>query len=354
MPSIWNNKITVSVFGEQDSSSMGIMIGNLPVGEYIDFERITKFMRRMMIPSDGSPAPKPPALRIISGISGDRTTGEPLCVIMQKSVECVAEERKSTVIFPVRGNADYTGTARFRSFSELADEERYSERISAPLCLAGAICGQILERRRIYTGAHIAQLHNIRDNPFDPVNTTRDAVLSIRNKSFPVINDRRGWLMIDDMKKASQFSETLGGIVECATVNIPTGAGSRLFSGIRNSVALALFSIPSVAGVEFGSGFRSANMTGSQHSDSVYVDGSGRTVTKTNNHGGVIGGFSSGMPLVVRTAFAPMDYRIKKRGSDEIFTEPSVVPRLVVCVESAVNIAVMSCMMDYPNFCQVI
>ncbi|MCM1132893.1 MAG: chorismate synthase [Ruminococcus flavefaciens] len=335
MSLIWNNKISVSYFGEPQDSVIGINIDNLPSGEYIDPEALSRFMNRLYPKSMGrkNPLPSP---RIISGLRNEHTTGSPLCALIQNTA--VAKDKKPDTTLRY-GHADYTGTVRYRGIEDAERYSAYTEHFIAPLCFAGAVAGQILERRGIYTGSHIASVHNIKDNPFDPVNITRDAVLSVRFKDFPVINDRRGWLMLEDIAKAGEAGESLGGIVECAVVNLPAGVGSPVFDGLKNNIAQLVFGIPEISGLEFGSGFSSAKTTGSQHSDRFYMNEQGYTLTATNNHGGIIGGVSSGMPITLNVAFSPS-------ASSTCF-----VPTAVPCVESAVNIAILSNMIDYPNFC---
>jgi chorismate synthase len=260
------------------------------------------------------------------------------------------------------GHADYTGTLRYKGFNDVRGGGHFSDRLTAPLCFAGAVCAQILERRGIYTGAHILQIHNIKDNPFDPVNITRDGILSVRNKDFPVINDRKGWEMTEDINKAFEGGESLGGVIECAAVNVPAGIGSPIFDGLENNIAQLVFGIPNVRGLEFGAGFLSAKMVGSQNNDEFYVNDHGHVVTRTNNHGGIIGGISSGMPITLRVAFRPSEYvggqqnavnyrDMTDETAESIKHIPCNVPAAVPCVEAAVNIALLSHMMDYPNFC---
>ena len=212
------------------------------------------------------------------------------------------------------------------------------------------------------TGAHILQIHNIKDNPFDPVNITRDGVISVRSKKFPVINDRKGWDMIEDINKAHEGGESLGGVIECAAVNVPAGIGSPVFDGLENNIAQLVFGIPGVRGLEFGAGFTSAKMVGSQNNDEFYVNDHGHVLTKTNNHGGIIGGISSGMPITLRVAMKPSEYTAGQQAavnyrdmtSETVESEkniPCTVPAAVPCVEAAVNIALLSNMLDYPNFC---
>ena len=217
-------------------------------------------------------------------------------------------------------------------------------------------------KKGIYVGAHIASIHNIKDSKFDSINVSREDILNVRNKAFPVINDRKGKLMFEDVQKARLGMESLGGVIECAAVNVPAGIGSPIFDGLENSIAQLIFGIPAVKGLEFGAGFTAAKMVGSQNNDDFYVDDRGHVKTKTNNHGGILGGISSGMPITLNVAVKPTPSIAQPQNtvdysnlSNEVLEikgrhDPCIVPRAVPCVEAAVNIALIAHMIDYPNF----
>lgn len=338
MSLIWNNKISVSFFGEESGGIAGITISGIPSGEYINPDETEKYLRRLSSQASGGEKILMP--RIMSGISNDRTTGGALCAVMK-----ISQKPRKSADMPVDyrfGHSDYTGASSSRGYCDAESSSNISEIFTPPLCFAGAVCAQVLERRGIYTGAHIAGIHNIRDNPFDAVRLDRDGIIGVRSKAFPVISDIKGEKMLSAIKCAAETDETLGGIVECAVINVPSGVGSPVFEGITNNIAQLLFSIPDITGVEFGDGFSSAEMVGSQYADKAYVSEQGYSVTDTNSHGGVINGISSGMPIIVKAAFCP-----PKKNSGICCN----VPRSVVYVESAVNTALLSAMLDYPNFC---
>jgi chorismate synthase len=224
------------------------------------------------------------------------------------------------------------------------------------------VAGQILEKRGIYVGAHIAEIHGIKDKAFDPINTTKDMIREVREKEFPTIIDVQGNEMIKEIDKARKDKDSVGGIIECIAINVPAGIGSPIFDGLENSIAQLIFGIPAVKGLEFGAGFKVAEMTGSENNDEFYVNDKGHVVTKTNNHGGIPGGIASGMPITLRVAFKPtpsiarpqatVDYSAMKNETLEVKGrhDPCVVPRAVPCVEAAVNIALLNHMLEYPNF----
>ncbi len=350
MSSIWNNRISISIFGEAQAPAIGITIDNLPAGEYINTEELTAFMKRRSskIMGDGY-LHENTVPHIISGVINERTTGMPLCAFLQNIPKLAVSDNNNITMRT--GHADYTGAARYKGFCDVRDSVSFSDRLTLPICFAGAVCAQILQRRGIYTGAHILSIHNTKDNPFDPVNVSRDAVLSVRNKDFPVINDRRGWSMAENIRKAAEAGESLGGVIECAAVNVPAGIGSPVFDGLENNIAQLIFGIPGVSGLEFGAGFSAARMIGSQNNDDYYVNEHGYILTKTNHHGGVLGGISSGMPITLRVAVKPPVPMKKSSGEAISIKDACCVPELVPCVEAAVNIALLSNMMDYPDFC---
>lgn len=351
MSSIWNNRISISIFGTAQDAVIGISIDNLPPGEYINTEELITFMSRRNSSIMGdSPYQNKTVPHIMSGILNERTTGMPLCAFLQNDAQQFASTENIDSSFRI-GHADYTGAARYKGFCDVSSSSTLSDRLILPLCFAGAVCSQILQRRGIYTGAHILSIHNIKDNPFDPVNVGRDAVISVRKKDFPVINDRKGWLMTEDIRRAAEAGESLGGVIECAAVNVPAGIGSPVFDGLENNIAQLVFGIPGVSGLEFGAGFTAARMIGSQSSDDYYVNDRGYIMTKTNYHGGILGGISSGMPVTMNVAIKPTLLRNIIDNDNIKISEACIVPKLVPCVEAAVNIALLSHMIDYPDFC---
>lgn len=363
MASFWNNRITFSIFGESHGPAIGIVIDNLPPGEYIDKEKLLAFMARRAPKKDGTTTPRgeKDLPQIMSGVLNERTTGAPLCAMIQNT-DTRSKDYSNLARLPRPGHADYTGAMRYQGFNDVRGGGHFSGRLTAPLCFAGAVCGQILERRGIYTGAHIASIHGIKDDMFHSTKVTKADLLAVREKDFPVINDEQGQAMREDILKAREGCESLGGIIECVAVNVPAGIGSPMFEGLENSIAQLVFGIPAVKGLEFGAGFKVAEMVGSQDNDSFYIDENGHVKTRTNNHGGILGGISSGMPITLNVAIKPtasiakpqetVDFRAKKNEVLQVKGrhDPCIVPRAVPCVEAAVNIALLSHMMNYPHF----
>jgi chorismate synthase len=363
MSSFWNHNITVSIFGESHGPAIGVVIDNLPSGEHIDLEELRTFMARRAPKKDATSTQRneKDMPNIMSGVYNGYTTGTPLAAFISNTDQH-SQDYGNISKLARPGHADYTGALRYKGFNDVRGGGHFSGRLTAPLCFAGAICGQILERRGIYTGAHIQQVHNIKDTKFNPCDISREQIIALRHKKFPTISDKKGEAMYNDIDAARKALDSLGGIIECAVTNVPAGIGSPIFEGLENSISQLVFGIPAVKGIEFGAGFQVATMLGSQNNDEFYVNEHGHVLTKTNNHGGILGGISSGMPIVFRVAFKPtpsiaqpqetIDYSSMTNGTIEIKGrhDPCVVPRAVPCVEAAANIAILSHMLDYPNF----
>ncbi|MCR5121389.1 MAG: chorismate synthase [Ruminococcus sp.] len=365
MASSWSNNISFSVFGESHGPAIGVVMDNVPPGETIDMDRLVQFMSRRAPKKDATSTQRreKDMPQIMSGFLNGKTTGTPLCAFIQNTDQHSNDYVKSKLDTLVRpGHADYTGALRYKGFNDVRGGGHFSGRLTAPLCFAGAVCGQILEKRGIYTGAHIAEIHKIKDDCFDPVRTARDDILAVREKAFPVLNDEKGKRMVRDIEKARDCLDSVGGIVECITINVPAGIGSPIFDGLENSIAQLIFGIPAVKGLEFGAGFNASKLLGSENNDEFYVDDHGHVVTRSNFAGGILGGISNGMPITLRVAFKPtpsiarpqhtVDMKNLTNETIEIKGrhDPCVVPRAVPCVEAAVNIAVLNHMLRYPNF----
>lgn len=355
MSSTYKGNITISIFGESHSNAIGMVLDNIPAGEPIDEQKIAEFVaRRSAKKGDKTSTERIEADKVefICGIFDGKTTGTPICgIIKNTNTRSVDYKEIENLVRP--GHADYTGRLRYQGFNDFRGGGHFSGRLTAPLVVAGAICGQILERRGIYTGAHIYSIMDVLDSPFDTVKINRNELLEIRNKQMPVIDDEKGKKMIELIENTRMVQNSVGGIVECVTVGLPAGIGSPMFEGIENEIAKLMFGIPAVKGLEFGAGFGSTKLFGSQNNDDFLVDNNGQVKTKTNNHGGILGGITTGMPLSLRVAFKPtpsislpqntVDMKEMSNKTIEIKGrhDPCVVIRAVPVVESVVNISLL-------------
>lgn len=361
MSSSFNNGIRFSVFGESHGKGIGVVIDNLPAGEEIDLGKIGEFMARRAPKKDGTSTMRSEKdiPEILSGVFEGKTTGTPLAAVIMNTDQHSGDYGNiSHIARPA--HADYTGYLRYNGANDPRGGGHFSGRLTAPLVFAGAVCAQILERRGIHTGAHIKRIRDVSDDGFDSVNLTADTLEFVKKRSFPTLSEDAEQGMRDVINSARESLDSVGGIVECAAVGFPAGVGSPMLDGLENIISQLVFAIPAVKGIEFGNGFAAADLFGSENNDEFGLV-NGRVVTKTNNHGGILGGISSGMPIIFRAAFKPTPSisRPQKSVDFKDMTEqtlvikgrhdPCVVPRAVPCVEAALNIALVSALLGDPK-----
>lgn len=346
MSSNFGTNIKISVFGQSHSEAIGAVIDGLPAGEPIDLEKVQSFMRRRAPGGSGyvTQRREEDAPVILSGLLNGVTCGAPLCAMIQNK-DTRSKDYDKIRDIPRPSHADYPAYVKYGGHNDIRGGGHFSGRLTAPLCFAGAVCKQILERRGITIGAHIVSVGSARDELFDPVNIGAAELRAIGEKEFPVVNDYAAECMIKEIEAAAKSKDSIGGIAECAAVGVPAGLGEPMFDGLENRLAAAIFSIPAVKGIEFGAGFASAAMRGSENNDPYYYE-SGGIKTRTNNHGGILGGISTGMPILFRAAFKPTpsigleqsSVSLSEKTNSTLTVEgrhdPCIVPRAVAVVEA--------------------
>ena len=304
MSSEFGKLLRVSVFGQSHGKAIGVNIDGLPAGEPIDLEELYAFMaRRKPGKSPLSTARKEADMPVfLSGLENGVTCGCPLCAIIENSDQH-SSDYSELADKPRPAHADYTAHVKWGGHADMRGGGHFSGRLTAPLCIAGGIAKQLLARRGIYVGAHLASIGTEDDTAF-PLHPTKELFDSVAAKTFPVLDDQAGEKMQAVILKARQNLDSVGGIIECAAIGLPAGLGDPMFEGIENRLAAALFGIPAVKGVEFGLGFGSARLFGSENNDPFIIE-SGEIATATNRSGGILGGITNGMPVTLRVAMKP-------------------------------------------------
>ena len=304
MSSEFGNLLKVSVFGQSHGKAIGVVVDGLPAGEAIDLEELDRFLdRRRTGKNRLSTARKESDVPVfLSGLENGVTCGAPLCAVIENSDQHSSDYRELRDK-PRPGHADYTAYVKWKGQADMRGGGHFSGRLTAPLCVAGGIAKQILARRGVYVGAHLWSVGTERDTPF-PLRPTRELFESVAAKPFPVLDDQAGERMQSLILEARQAQDSVGGVIECAATGMPAGLGDPMFGGVENRLASALFGIPAVKGVEFGDGFAAARAHGSENNDPFIMEG-GRVAAETNHAGGILGGITSGMPIVLRTAMKP-------------------------------------------------
>lgn len=361
MSSNWGRNIRLSIFGESHGAGIGAVLDGLPPGIAVDMGKTAAFMARR---APGRNAMSTARLEadlpeIQSGLLNGHTTGTPLCAVI-RNTDTRSGDYDNVQALARPSHADYTGFVRYEGWNDIRGGGHFSGRLTAPLVFAGAVAAQALEAQGITVGAHIAAIHGVEDTPLDPVSVTARQLRELAAKPFPVLDDARGKAMRAEIEAARMALDSVGGVVECCAVGLPAGIGSPMFDGVENAIASLLFGVPAVRGLEFGAGFSAAAMRGSEHNDPMHME-NGAVRCGANRHGGVLGGITSGMPLLLRVAFKPtasisqvqqtVDYKQNRDAEIEIHGrhDPCIVQRALVCVEACVAIALLDCGLEGGN-----
>ena len=353
MSGVWGNNLKISIFGESHGNAIGITLSGLPTGVELDLDKIDEEMKRRAPGKSklSTARAEKDIPEILSGIFEGKTTGAPLCGIIRNADTRSKDYGKLKDIMRP-GHSDYTGNVRYDGFNDYRGGGHFSGRITAPLVFAGAICKQVLELRGITIGAHVKSVKNIKDESFDYVNITKEQLLSLRNSELPLLDKSKEEEMRNEILNAKTEGDSVGGVIECALIGIEAGVGDPFFDSVESTLAHLLFSVPAVKGVEFGLGFGITELFGFEANDNFYYEGND-IKTKTNNNGGILGGITSGMPVVLKVAIKPTPSISKEQDTINLATkkndklviegrhDPCIVQRAIPVVEAVVAIGIL-------------
>ena len=300
----FGNILKISVFGQSHGKAIGVVMDGLPAGEAVDLEELHAFLDRRR-PGKGplSTARKEADLPVfLSGLENGVTCGAPLCAVIENADQH-SKDYRELADKPRPGHADYTASVKWGGHADMRGGGHFSGRLTAPLCAAGGIAKQILARRGVYVGAHLKAVAGIEDASF-PLHPTAELFEAVAKKPFPVLDDAQGERMQAAILAAKNELDSVGGVIECAAAGLPAGLGDPMFGGVENRLAAALFGSPAVKGVDFGDGFRAAELRGSEHNDPFRME-DGAVRAASNHAGGILGGITTGMPIVLRAAVKP-------------------------------------------------
>lgn len=322
MASVYGNNIRVSIFGQSHSEAIGVTIDGIPAGIFIDFDKLQAFLDKRA-PGKSKYATKrkeADKVEVISGICDNITCGAPLTALIRNTNQH-SKDYDELKDCPRPGHADFTAHIKYGGYEDLRGGGHFSGRLTAPLCIAGGICKQILEQKGIIIQAKIEEIGGKKEDFYK------------------------------EIEEAMENMDSVGGVISCVATGLPVGIGEPMFDGVENRIAQAVFAIPAVKGIEFGGGFDSARIRGSENNDEFYIQ-DGKILTKTNYHGGILGGISSGMPVTFRVAIKPTPSIAKEQNSISYSEQlnrklsiqgrhdPCIVPRAVPCIEAAAAIAI--------------
>lgn len=324
MSSSYGENFRISIFGESHAAAIGVTMEGLPAGSPIDSGTLQAFLERRAPGRDAFSTSRreADAPEFLCGVKNGVATGAPITAII-RNADTRSNDYANLANVPRPGHADYPAEVKFGGFQDRAGGGHFSGRLTAPLCIAGGIALQQLERLGV----------------------------SVSARAVRIGGETEPERMEAAIAAARDEGDSVGGVVEAEICGLPAGVGDPMFGGLENRIAQIVFGIPAVKGIEFGEGFAVADLKGSENND-PYGIVDGKVVPLTNHAGGILGGISTGAPVVFRVAFKPTPSIAKEQDSVDLGKmeparlvvkgrhDPCVVLRAIPCVEAAAAIAV--------------
>ena len=353
MKNTFGHQVAVTLYGESHGHSVGVVIDGLAPGIPVDEQCIEQLLARRR-PSGAISTARQEADHFVieSGVFEGKTTGTPVCIRIPnedtRSSDYTARERLARP-----GHADIAARYKYHGYEDYRGGGHFSGRITAALVAAAGILLSALERKGIRIGTHIRRLDGVEDRDFADV----AADLPLIGKEFPVLDASVAEEMKQRILAAKADGDSVGGVLETAVVGLPAGVGEPWFDTVEGVLSHALFSIPAVKAVAFGDGFDFVLGYGSTHNDAYRME-NGEIITKTNHCGGIVGGMSTGMPVIFSCAFKPTpsigseqeSVSLTRRENTVMVVkgrhDPCIVPRAVPVVEAAAALAIVDMMLD--------
>ena len=357
MKNNFGTNISMTIFGESHGPCIGITLDGLPAGFKINLKKINDDMeKRKAKGSISTQRHEDDEVEIVSGFFNGYTTGTALTILIQN--KNTQSKDYSDIQYRLRpGHADFSAYEKYHGFQDYRGGGHFSGRLTAPIVAAGSICRQILETKNILIGSHIEQLYALHDAPFsNNIDELKKQIQTLNKKEFSTLDEQVAQNMEQAILEAKNEQDSIGGILESAIINLPAGIGEPFFDSIESILAHLLFSIPAVKGVSFGAGFQMASKKGSEANDAFIMNDT--IQTKTNNNGGINGGISNGMPIIIHTCIKPtpsiyktqetVDYKTKESQTLNIKGrhDPCILHRARIVVDSMIAFGILDLLMS--------
>ena len=340
MKNTFGQSVAVTLFGESHGEYIGAVLDGLAPGLAVD-EAFIRHQLSLRRPQGKISTSRLEAdeFQIVSGVFNGKTTGTPLCILIPNTN---TRSGDYTPNIPRPGHADYAAECKYHGYQDPRGGGHFSGRITAALVAAGAIAISALRQNGILIGTHISRISDICDRSFQSYESD---VETLADLSFPVLDFAKADLMRACIEDAASEGDSVGGILETAVIGLPAGIGEPWFDTVEGMLSHALFSIPAIKGVEFGTGFGMADLRGSQANDAFRMQ-NGRVITTTNHNGGINGGITNGMPVVFRCAVKPTPSIFQEQQSVDLAKgqnitlnlagrhDPAIIHRARVVVDS--------------------
>ena len=345
------NNIKLTFFGESHGEFLGIVIDQLPSGIKIDTDLIDFNLKKRRPKNNNISTSRieKDEYKIVSGFYNGYTTGGALTFLVPNE-NTNSKSYKNIETIPRPSHADYPASIKYNNYNIKSGGGFFSGRLTVLWTIIGSIAQQILENKNIIVSSHIYSIKDIFDDSFN-LNKINENVCKTLNKDiFPVLNKNIKTKMIDLIEKTE--NDSLGGIVESSIINLPIGLGEPLFLSIESYLSQLLFSVPAIKGIEFGKGFEITKILGSKANDE-YIIKNEKITTLSNNNGGILGGLTTGRPVVLKCAIKPTPSITKKQKSINLKTkenttltiigrhDPQIVSRIIHVINSVLNFAIL-------------
>ena len=353
MKSVIGKNVTLSLYGESHGPAIGVVVDGLPAGVKIDTDFIqSQLDKRKPKGKISTQRREADDFAITSGVFGGYTTGTPVHITIENKTQRSGDYQPQ---LPRPSHADYAAHVKYNGFEDYRGGGHFSGRLTAPVVAAGAIAIDMLKAKGISIGTHIKKCQHIEDKNFE--NYAADIALC-NEKYFATLDEAVGEKMIQHIENIGADCDSVGGVLETAVTGMPTGVGEPYFNSVESVISQYLFSVGGVKGVEFGLGFDFADHKGSEVNDAFEMH-NGTVVTKTNNNGGINGGITNGMPIVLRVAVKPTPSIFKVQDTVNLDTmtndtleikgrhDPAIFHRARVGVDSMVALALLDLLIQH-------
>lgn len=334
----------ITSFGESHGPCVGVVVDGCPAGVRMNAELIQRDLNRRRAAGQAGATPRnePDVARILSGVYEGFTTGAPVCMVVDNT-NVDSGSYLAYMRTPRPGHADFTAKARYGGFNDPRGGGRFSGRITAGFVMAGAVARAVLSNIGVEVHAHTMAVGGVEAPSCDP---ERVGGLNCANALSCCDSDSAA-AMAQIIERTRARGDSVGGVAECVVLGLPPGVGEPVFSGLEAEISHAVFAIPAIKGIEFGGGFRLSRLKGSEANDPYVFDGNSIRTVK-NDSGGILGGMSTGMPLVLRAAIKPTPSVSVPQQTVDLQAEETaeltvkgrhdacIVPRAVVVIESMV------------------
>lgn len=347
--SVFNGrKLRVEIFGASHAPKIGVSVVGFD-GETADFDELEKFMDRRKPKKTAYSTKRLEGDKVVveKGFDGKVFSNDFTAVIFNNSQK--SADYGNLVKTPRPAHADFVAWSKYGDGFDYRGGGKFSGRLTAPMCIAGGIAKQILERKGIKINAYISQIGEVKGKSYKDL--PADKKIENLADEFPLLDESVKESMLSVIEDARENCDSVGGIIECVIEGVPVGAGEYMFDSLESVISSLAFAVPAVKGIEFGSGFDLAKMHGSVANDSFYYDGD-KVKTKTNHNGGINGGIANGMPITFRVAVKPTPSIAKEQDTVDLVNKENVklkiegrhdsciVPRAVPVIEAISAIAI--------------